>query len=146
MKPVFTILTVAIAFALTPRPSFAIWDVVTVSNAETKKLGMEVRSKATGANHVHLVLEFKVEGPLKEFDGQFKDRSGVYLRIGERDNLTVSATLREDRSKAGRVVVGVTIDRAQLDKLTLMVAVPGSPGTVGGTYYELRAKDFVELK
>src|SRR5262245_12112881 len=107
---------------------------------------MEVRAKAVGPNNVQVVLEFKVEGSLKEYDGRFKERSGVYLRIGERDNLTVSTSLREDRSKPGRVVVSFTTNRTQLDKVTLSVGVPGAPGTVGGTYYELPVKDFVELK
>jgi hypothetical protein len=146
MKTVFNILTVAIFLAVTPNSCFAIWDVLTVTQEEAKKLGMEVRSKAAGPNHLGVELEFKVEGALKEYDGRFKDRSGVQLQLGTDDNLTVSAALREDRSKPGRVVVGFTTARAQLDQLTLTVSVPGSPGTVGGTYYKLPVKDFVELK
>ena len=65
------------------------------------------------------------------------------LRIGEGDNPPVTAPLREDRSKPGRVVVSFTADRAQLDKLKLWVFVPES---LGGTIYDLRVKDFVELK
>jgi hypothetical protein len=85
-------LTVATVLAVTPNPCLAVWDVVTVSKAMAKELGMEVRSQASGPNLQ--VLEFKVEGGLVEFGGQFKDRSGVSFRIGERDNLTVSAPLR----------------------------------------------------
>jgi len=146
MKTVINILAVAIFLAVTPNPCFAIWDVLTVSKERANDLGLEVRSKASGPKNVQVVLEFKVEGALKEYDGRFKDRSGVSLRMGETDNLTVSAPLREDRSKPGRVVVSFTTNRAQLDKLTLVVSVPGSPGTVGGTHYELRVKDFVEVK
>jgi hypothetical protein len=146
MKTVLTILSVAIFVAVTPDPCFAVWDVVTVSKEQAKQLGMEVRSNAAGPNRVQVVLEFKVEGSLKEFDGRFRDRSYVELRIGKRDNPTMAAMLREDRSKPGRVVVSFTTDRAQLDKLTLSVSVPGSAGTVGGTIYELRVNEFVELK
>ena len=146
MKTVFSILAVAIFHAVTTSPCSAVWDVVTVSKEQAKELGMEVRATAAGPKNLQLVLEFNVEGNLKEYDGRFKDRSGVNLRIGERDNLTVSASLREDRSKPGRAVVSFITNRAQLDKVTLMVMVPGSPGTVGGTIYELPVKDFVELK
>jgi hypothetical protein len=52
----------------------------------------------------------------------------------------VTAPLREDRSKPGRVVVSFSADRAQLDKLTLWVMVRESDG---GTAYMLRVKDFV---
>jgi len=48
----------------------------------------------------------------------------------------------ENRSKPGHVLVVFTAARAQLDKVTLMVVV-GDFGDVG---YELRVKDFVDLK
>jgi hypothetical protein len=54
--------------------------------------------------------------------------------------------LREDRSKAGRVVVGFTVDRVQLDQSNLRVVVPHSGGGAKGVTYMLRLKDFVELK
>lgn len=95
---------------------------------------MEVRSVADGLNHVRVELEFKLERELKDF-------SRVDLRIGEGSNPPVTAPLREDRSKPGRVVVHFFADRTQLDKLTLWVMVPGG---LGGTVYDLRLKDFVE--
>lgn len=95
-------------------------------------MGMEVRSERAGPNHVRVELEFKIEGKLKDF-------SRVELRTGE----GVTAPLREDRSKPGRIVVSFTADRAQVDKLSLWVMVPGSEG---GTAYTLLVKDFVELK
>jgi hypothetical protein len=146
MKTVFTIVIAAIFLSVAPTPCFAIWDVVTVSKELAKKLGMETRATAAGPNHLQVQLEFKVEGDLKEYDGQYKNRSNVSLRMGKRDHLTLSASLREDRSTPGRVLVSFTTDRTQLDKLTLTVSVPGSPGTVGGTHYELPVKDLVELK
>jgi hypothetical protein len=80
---------------------------------------------------------------LKSRTGELKNFSRVDLRIGEGDNPPVTAPLREDRSKPGRVVVNSTADRAQLDKLKLWMMVPGSRG---GTIYDLRVKDFVEPK
>jgi hypothetical protein len=99
-------------------------------------MGMEVRSERAGPNHVRVELEFKAEGELKDY-------SRVELQMGGGDNPSVTAPLREDRSKPGRVVVSFTADRAQLDKLSLWVMVPGNEG---GTAYVLRVKDFVEPK
>jgi hypothetical protein len=81
-------------------------------------------------------LECNAEGALKNF-------SHVDLRVGQGDNPPVTAPLREDRSKPGRLVVSFTTDRAQLDKLSLWVRVPELDG---GTIYDLRVKDFVELE
>jgi hypothetical protein len=97
---------------------------------------MEVRSTAAGPNQVRVELEFKAEGPLKNF-------SRVDLRFGEGDNPPLTAPLQEDRSKPGRVVVSFTADRAYLDKINLWVMVPES---AGGTIYHLRVKDFVGLQ
>ena len=99
-------------------------------------MGMEVRSKPTGPNHVLVELEFKTEGELKNY-------SRVELQIGGGDNPPVTAPLREDRSKPGRIVVSFTADRAPLDQLRLWVMVPEN---AGGTAYVLRVKDFVEPK
>jgi hypothetical protein len=94
-------------------------------------------------------LEFKTDGTFEEFgpEGKYKDHSRVELRIGggdgERDDPSVTAPLREDRSKPGRVVVSFTADRTQLDKLKLRVVVPEGDGR---TNYDLRVKDFVEPK
>ena len=107
-----------------------------VSKERAKELGMQVRSEPACPNHVRVELEFKLDGKLKDF-------SRVDLRIGEGDNPPVTAPLREDRLKPGRVVVKLTADRAQLDRLTLWVFVPES---LGGTFYDLRVNDFVELK
>ena len=139
MKTALNILAVAIFLAVTANPCFALWDVETVSKERAKELGMKVRSTAAGPGHVQVDLEFKAEGKLKDF-------SQVDLRLGKGDNLTVSAALREDRSKPGRVAVSFTADSAQLDKLTLRVMVPFTDGGAGGTIYELGVRNFVQLK
>jgi hypothetical protein len=149
MKTAFNIAVLAVLL-VAPSPCFALWATVAVSKERAKELGMEVRTTATGPNHVVVQLEFKTEGKFEEFSpkGKFKDRSRVELRIGGdgslfADNASVTAPLREDRSKPGRVAVSLTADRTQLDKLTVWVMVPESDG---GTAYQLRVKDFVELK
>ena len=142
MKTSFGIAVLAVLL-VAAGPCFALTFHVPVSKEGAKKLGMEVRTSATGPNHVSVQLEFKTEGKFEEFspEGKHKDYSRVELRIGEGDNPPVIAPLREDWSKPGRVVVRFTADRAQLDKLTLWVMVPG---TLGGDVYDLRVKDFVE--
>jgi hypothetical protein len=98
---------------------------------------MEVRSEpAYRPNEVAVEFEFKTEGALKNV-------SVVQLRVGDGENPSLTARLQEDRSKPGRVVVGFTADRAQLDKLALCVYLPLE---TGGQIYELRVKDFIEPK
>src|SRR5262245_26386025 len=110
MKTVFKLSAVAICFAVTPNTCYAIWDVLTVSKEEAKRVGLELRATATGANRVHVVLEFGADGKLKDF-------SQIDMALGKGNDLLASATLREDRSKPGRVMVGVVTGRAHLDKL-----------------------------
>lgn len=144
MKTSVMILTLAVLVGAAPNRSFALWDIETVSKERAKALGMEVRTTAAGPNHVTVELEFKTEGELKNFtEDPWKNYGRVELRIGQGDNLPVTAPLREDRSKPGHIAVSFTADRAQLDKLTLWVMVPG---TLGGTIYDLRVKELVELK
>lgn len=119
-----------------PSPCFALWDVLQVTPELAKELGMEVRSKMADASHLRVELEFGTAGV-------WKDLSQVDLQIGEGDNLTLTAPLREDRSQPGRVVVSFTVAGAELPKLTLQVYVRGG---AGGTLYELSVKDFVVPK
>jgi hypothetical protein len=140
MKTAFSIAVLAILL-VAPSPCFALWEIAPISNELAKKMGMEVRSERAGPNHVRVELEFKTEGELKIFaEGELKDFSRVELQIGGGDNPPVTAPLREDRSKPGRIVVSFTADRAQLDKLSLWVMVPGGEG---GTAYVLQVKEFV---
>jgi hypothetical protein len=136
MRAIFNISAVAVFLVVAPSPCFALWLIAPVSKERAKELGMQVRTTATGPNHVIVELEFKTEGT-------FKDFIRVDLRVGEGDNPPVTAALREDRSKPGRVVVSFTAERGHLDKIKLWVMVPGLDG---GSIYDLRVKDFVELK
>ena len=139
MKSIVTIVVFAILFGSAPSPCFARWAGLLVSKEEAKAFGMHVRGTATDSNQVRVELEFKPEG-------HFKDYSRVELWIGEGNKPQVVAPLREDRSHAGRVVVGFTVDRVQLDRSNLRVVVPHSgPGAKGVTYM-LQLKDFIDLK
>ena len=137
MKTTCRISVLAVLLLAAPSPCFALWSVRQVSNEQAKELGMEIRSKAAGPNDVRVELEFAPEGKLKGY-------SRVDLRFNEGKKCLVSATLREIRPKPGRVVVSFVADRAHLHKLTLWVMVPDM--IRGGTIYELRVKDSVELE
>lgn len=145
MKKILNI-AVAVLLVVAPRPCFALWDVLQVSKEQAKEFGLQVSSQATGPTRVSVKLEFKIEGKFKVFspESKFKDRSSVGLWIGQGENTQVSAELREDRSKAGSVVVGFTVDRAQLEQTQLRMMVPYSDGGLGGAQYRIRVKDFVE--
>ena len=139
MKTIVTIVAVAVLFGVVPSPCFARWPVLLVSKQEANEFGMQVRTTATASNQLSVELEFKPEGHFKEY-------SRVELWIGEGDNPLVTAPLREDRSKAGHIVVSFTIDHVQLDQSNLRLIVPHSGGGAKGITYMLRVKDFVEVK
>jgi len=132
MKTAFNIAVLAVLL-VAPSPCFGLWEIAPVSNELAKKMGMEVRSTAAGPNQVRVELEFKAEGPLKNF-------SRVDLRFGDGDNPPLTAPLQEGRSKPGRIVVSFNADRAQLDKINLWVMVRELDG---GTAYVLRVAEFV---
>jgi len=142
MKSLFGVAGLAILL-VAAGPCFALTFHVAVSKEKAKELGMEVRTTATGPDRVSVKLEFKTEGRFVEFgpEGQHKDHSRVELRIGEGDDPPVTAPLKEDRSKPGRVAVNFSAERTELDKLKLWVVVPEPDGR---TIYDMRVKDFVE--
>src|SRR5262245_46639530 len=135
MKAVFNIAVLA-ALLVAPGPCFALWEIAPVAKERAKDLGMEVRSTADGPNHVRVELEFRPVGELKDF-------SHVDLRVGRGVGPPVTSRLQEDRSRPGRVAVRFTAERGKLDRINLWVMIPGLDG---GAVYELRVKDFVELK
>ncbi len=136
MKSTLAFAAITVLFVAAPSRCFALWGIAPVSKEKAKDMGMEVRSNATGPNHVIFELEFKIEGELKKF-------SRVDLRFGQGNNPPLTVSLREDRSKPGRVAVSFTADRAHVDKITLWIMVPE---TDGGTIYQVLPKEFVEAQ
>ena len=137
LKTILNISVLPCLLGAASSPCFALWDIGQVSKERARELGMEIRSKANGTNAVWVELEFEPEGKLKSF-------SHVDLRISEGEKSLVTATLREDRSRPGRVAVSRAADCAHLGKITLWVYVADM--MPGGTIYQLRVKDFVELE
>jgi hypothetical protein len=142
MKTAFRLAILAVALVAVPSRCFALWEIEQVDKKRAAELGMEIRSSAGGPNHVRVEFEFKMAGALKSFAGDDTGRTGrVELRVGQQNNPPITAPLREDRSKVGRVVVEFIADVAQLDRLSLWVMIPGE---LGGNIFDLRIKDFVD--
>jgi len=134
MKMTFHLFTVAVLLLAAAGPCFALWEIAEVNRERAKEMGMAVRSEADGPTSVRVELEFPIAGDLKEF-------SHVDLLFGEGGKTLVTAPLREERSKPGRVAVRFSADRSRLDRINLWVMVPG---LMGGMVYEVRVKDFVD--
>jgi hypothetical protein len=137
MKAILYLCAVAALF-LAPSPCFALWGIAPVTKERATEQGMEIRAKAAGPNAVRVELEFKLAGELKNFHR-------VDLRFGDGGQSVLTAPLREDRPQPDRVVVSFNADRTRLDEIKLWVMVPYPLG-LGGTAYEIRVKDFVELE
>jgi hypothetical protein len=137
MKPLFRTAVLVALLSIAPNLCFAFWSVGRVSTAEAKELGMEIHAKAYGTNALLVELEFNAENKLKSF-------SHVELRVTEGEKPLVTATLKEDRPRPGHVAASFTSDLAQLNNITLWVFV--ADAMPGGTVYELRPLDFVDLK
>jgi translation initiation factor IF-1 len=135
MKAILNVSAAAVFLLVAASPCFALWEIAPVSKDRAKELGMEVRWWAAGPNDVRVELEFKIAGELKDF-------SRVDLRVGKGDKVVVAA-LKEDRSKPGRVIVSLSAARTRVDEINLWVMVPQR---LGGSAYEVRLQDFVELE
>ena len=99
-------------------------------------LDLEDLPEPAGPDDVRVELELPTKGDLKHFNR-------VELEMRSSGKLLLSSSLLpEQRSKPGQVLVVFTADRAQLDKINLLVVV-GDFGDVG---YGLKVKDFVDLK
>ncbi len=117
-------------------PCFAMMSIEDVSKERAKELGMEIRTKGAGPDDLRVELEFATKG-------EFKDYGRVDLEINEGGKLRLFASLKEEQSRPGHVVVSFAADRTNLDKIILRVVV-GMPRDMVG--YDLRVKDFVDLE
>jgi hypothetical protein len=129
-------LSALIAFLAVARPSMGMISIDEVTTAKAKQLGIELTAKANGPKEAWIKLEFKPEGPLKDFQH-------VSLEIRDGDHFLLGwAPLKDKRSASGTVVVGVMANRDFLNKVTLRI-VTGATDDVG---HDLRVKDFFDLK
>jgi hypothetical protein len=137
MKSLIKILVLALLLISGVSSAFALMEIDLVSRARAKELGMEVRATDAGPKAVRIELEFPLDGELKNY-------SRVDLEMHDGGELMLSATLREEKSKPGRVRVSCAADRGNLDRLMLRVVTEHSERTRIG--HDLKVKDFVETK
>lgn len=135
MKTFFAVASLALLL-LVPSQCFALWGLMPIPKERANDYGAEVHTTEAAANQVIVELTIKTDGLLKDF-------SRIELRIGEGDNPSVTAPLKEDRSKPGVVTVHFNADRKQMATINLRVMVPG---TFGGTVYIFPMKDYVAPK
>ena len=136
MKTPFSLSVMTFLLALASSRCFALIGIEEVNKERAKELGLEIRATAAGPDAVWVALEFATKGELKNF-------VRVDLELGEGGKLLLSSTLKEEQPKPGHVVVSFSVDRAQLDKITLRV-VTGMP--IDYTGHDLRMKDFIDVK
>ena len=138
MKSLFNISVLAVLLVIGAIPCQAMISVAQVSKVQAKEMGMEVRLKPSGPNHVWVFLEFKAEGKLKDF-------SHVSLEIRDGGKLLLGwMNFGAKRSSSGKVVASFMAERAFVDKIGLRVMVQSGLRTGAG--YDLRVADFVEPK
>lgn len=135
MKKLHRLFVLALLIVAAPSLSFGMMSIENVSKERARELGIHIRAEAAGPRDVWIVCELEPKGVLKEF-------SRVDLEITDGGKLLVSAPLRVDRSKPGRISVSFVADRAHLDQMMLRI-VAGQPMNMHG--HDLRMKGFVEL-
>src|SRR5258706_9883405 len=98
MKTILHLSALAFLLASTPCLCFGMMDIELVSPQRAKELGMVVKANAAGPDAVRISLEFAIKGDLKSF-------SRVDLEMMDGGKLQLSASLREERTNEGRVIV-----------------------------------------
>jgi hypothetical protein len=136
MKHSMRIAALALVLVISSPLCFGMMSIELVSPQRAKELGMVVKANAAGPDAVRISLEFPINGDLKSF-------SRVDLEIMDGGKLQLSASLREEKTNEGHVIVSFAVARDQLDKLTLRV-VTGVPRDMVG--HDLRLKELVDLK
>jgi hypothetical protein len=137
MKPILHLLILSFLLALIARPSSAEMLIERVTTERAKQLGMQIQANPAGHDALRIVLDFPTTGELKSF-------TRVDLEITDAGKLVLSSTLKDGHSKPGHVVVSLTAGRANLENMTLRVV--SSQPALGGSGYDLRLKDFIDLK
>jgi hypothetical protein len=140
MKTIFNLSALILLLFAAPRQSVAMMSIEEVTKVRAKELGMEIRVTGAGPDVVRVELAFDTKSALKGYSRvDLESREGG--KMGGK--LLVSSSLKEEPSKAGRVVVSFAADRTNLDTIWLRV-VTGVPLEMVG--HCIRVKDFVEIE
>ena len=118
------------------KPALAMISIENVSPDRARELGIELRGTANGPNEAWIQMEFKPEGPLKDFQ-----HVTLEIRDGSQFLLGWTALQAKRVEGSGKVSVGVMGNRKFLEKVTLRI-VTGATGEEGR---ELKITDFVDL-
>ena len=130
------LLVAATLHLFAPAPCYGMRSIRIVTKEMAREMGLEVRATASGPNAAWIELKLKAEGKLKDF-------SHVELEIRDGEKMLIAyAAMGEKRTDTGNIVARLMVDRAYLEKVTLVV-VTGLPMDYSGS--EIHLKDFVEL-
>lgn len=127
----------AVLLVALPTLASALEEIESVTPQRATELGMIVRAEAAGPEAVQVELEFPTTGELKGF-------RRVELKIEEGEKAIFSATLKEETSASGHVIVRFYADRARIPQFELKVVTVGDALSRVG--HVLALKDFVDLQ
>jgi hypothetical protein len=146
MRSMTKLLALSVLLLPTPGVCLAMDAIAPISKEQAKKLGMDVRSKPAGPDHVRVELAFETKRLGEFFPGvvNFSDLP-IYVDLEMRDGkkLLLSSTLGDRRPSPGHVAVSFTVARSELDKFSLTVMAWEGMGGIGCM---LRVRDFVDLE
>jgi hypothetical protein len=132
-----TLLMAALVLGAASSPCFGLMSIHTVTVEEAKEWKIEVRAMPAGPEDVRVEVEFAAEGPFRGY------HRVDFRMIGEDGKMLVVTSLKEERTKDGRVQVSFATNRENLGKIAIWVVIGG--GARAGGAYELQAKSFVDL-
>jgi hypothetical protein len=105
-----------------------------MNKKSAKEMGVTWRSNMAGTNEIHFWLEFKTNGPFKDFR-----QAKVELRDGDRLRLHVVA--QTERTQADTLLVHFCADRDVMpDCAVELLSTRGAREHIG---YDFRMKDFI---
>jgi hypothetical protein len=122
--------------AAIPGASQALMEIDIVTPERAKELGIVFRVLPAGPDAVRIEIEFEKKGDLKLYSRADLDITGPDGKM------LVSAPLKEDSIKDGKVILSLAADRASLDKMTVRVVNGDFDGRVG---HDMLLKNFVDL-
>jgi hypothetical protein len=129
---------VVFVLGLCAEPCFGDWGIERVGKKRAGELGVEVRARPLTGTEVWIELEMKSVRTRE--DGQPVTAVRVDLQVLDGDACLTSATLKDERPAADRVLVRFSARRDQLGRIAVRLWVPE---WLGGTIHELRLQDFV---
>jgi len=133
------LLMAALVLGAASSPCFGLMSIHPVTAAEAKEWKMEVRALPAGPDDVRVELEFAAEGQFQGF------RRVDFRMTGDDGKMLANLSLKEERTKDGRILVSFATNRANIARIALWVVTGAGGASAEGGAYELQAKSFVDL-